>query len=163
MSTTNVLQPAPSPASQREFVFTRSFPVPRSLVFKAWMNPQHLAQWWGPSGFTNPVCRFDPRPGGAIYVEMRAPDGTIHPMGGEFREIVEPERLVFISAALDEAGTPMFEVLNTVTFSERDGETTLRLEACVISETPGADAYLAGMNEGWIQSLERLAAYVERD
>jgi uncharacterized protein YndB with AHSA1/START domain len=87
---------------------------------------------------------------------MRAPDGTVYPMGGEFLEIDEPRKLVFVSAALDGAGQPIFSILNTVTFAESDAQTTLRLEARVISATTGAAHYLDGMEAGWTQSLGRL-------
>jgi uncharacterized protein YndB with AHSA1/START domain len=60
---------------------------------------------------------------------MRSPDGTIHPMTGVFQEIVEPERLVFTSSALDKNGDPLFEVLNTVTFADEGGKTKLTLHA----------------------------------
>ena len=90
--------------SGREFVITREFAAPRELVFKAWTDPKHLAQWWGPKGFTNPVCEWDARPGGKIYDVMRAPNGADYPMGGEFREIVPPERLVLMCGALDAKG-----------------------------------------------------------
>jgi len=49
--------------TERGFVITREFDAPRELVFKAWTDPKHLAQWWGPKGFTNPVCEWDVRPG----------------------------------------------------------------------------------------------------
>ena len=49
----------------REFVITRVFDAPRALVWKAWTDPKHMAQWWGPHTFTNPVCEMDVRPGGA--------------------------------------------------------------------------------------------------
>ena len=58
----------------REFVITREFDAPRELVFQAWTDPKHLAEWWGPRGFTNPVCQWDARPGGKIYDVMRAQD-----------------------------------------------------------------------------------------
>src|ERR1700728_3834836 len=60
----------------KEFVITREFDAPRELVFKAWTDPKYLAQWWGPRGFTNPVCEWDARPGREIYVVMRAPNGA---------------------------------------------------------------------------------------
>src|ERR1700688_4411146 len=101
-------------SADREVVFTRVFDAPRGLVFKVWTDPKHVAQWWGPHGFTNPVCELDARPGGAIRIHMRGPDGTIYPMTGVYREIVEPERLVFTSVPLDKNGDPLFEVLNTV-------------------------------------------------
>ena len=91
---------------------------------------------------------------------MRGPDGTLYPMTGVYQEIVEPGRLVFTSAALDEEGNPLFEVLNTVTFSEQGGKTTLMLQARVVKSTAEAVPYLEGMEEGWSQSLDRLEAYV---
>ena len=143
---------------KHDLVLTRIFDAPRSLVWKAWTDPKHVAQWWGPQGFTNPVCELDVRPGGAIRIDMRAPDGTVYPMTGIYREIVKPDRLVFTSYALDAADKPMFEVLNTVMFAEQDGKTTLTVQARVINKTTVAERYLAGMEQGWTQSLERLAA-----
>jgi uncharacterized protein YndB with AHSA1/START domain len=147
-----------------EVVFTRVLEAPRSLVFTAWTDRRRLAQWWGPHGFTNPVCALDVRPGGAIRIHMRGPDGTvcpICPMTGVYREIVEPERLVFTSAALDAEGQPLFEGLNTVTFAEHGGTTTLTTKARGIKSTAAAAPYLAGMEGGWTQSLERLQGYVQ--
>lgn len=145
---------------KRELVFTRVFAAPRALVFQMWIDPIHLARWWGPKGFSNPVCQVDARPGGAIYIDMQGPDGTIYPMSGQFQEIVEPERIVFTSAALGADKQPMFEVLNTITFTEHGGKTTIVLHAKVKMEKPGSEIYLAGMEEGWSQSLERLIAYL---
>ncbi len=145
-----------------EVAFTRVFGAPRRTVFEAWIDPRHVARWWGPHGFTNPVCELDVRPGGAIRIDMRGPDGTVYPMTGEYREIVEPERLVFTSAALDGDGKPLFEVLNTVTFTERGGTTTQTSHARVVRSTAGAAPYLAGMEAGWTQTLDRLEAYLAR-
>jgi uncharacterized protein YndB with AHSA1/START domain len=142
---------------EQELVLTRVFDAPRELVFKAWTDPKHVAQWWGPHGFTNPVCELDVRPGGAIRIHMRGPDGTVYPMTGVCQEIVEPERLVFTSAALGADGNLMFEVLTTVTFAEQNGKTKQTMRARVIKTTAQAAQYLAGMEAGWTQSLERLA------
>jgi uncharacterized protein YndB with AHSA1/START domain len=144
-----------------DLVITRSFDAPREVVFKAWTDPERLKRWWGPAGFTNPVCEIDPRPGGAIRIDMRGPDGTVYPMTGVYQEIIEPERLVFTSAALDEKGAPIFEVLNTMTFSEQGGKTKLTLRASVSKATAAAPQYLAGMEQGWSQSLDRLATEVK--
>jgi len=143
-----------------ELVLTRVFKAPRGPVFAAWTEPTQVAQWWGPNGFTNPVCELDVRPGGAIRIHMRGPDGTVYPMTGVYQEIVEPERLVFTSAALDESGKPLFDVLNTVAFVEHDGTTKLTVRARVVKSTAGAAPYLAGMEAGWTQSLERLGVYL---
>ncbi len=148
------------PNEDHELVLTCLFNAPRELVFKVWTDPKHVAQWWGPRGFTNPLCELDLRPGGAILIHMRGPDGTVYPMTGVFQEVVPPERLVFTSAALDSDGNPMFEVLTTVTFAEEGGKTKQILRARVIKKTAQAAPYLAGMEQGWTQSLERLAAYV---
>ncbi len=146
--------------ADRELVFTRVLSAPRSRVFTAWTDPKHVAPWWGPHGFTNPVCELDVRPGGAIRIHMRGPDGTVYPMAGVYQEIVEPERLVFTSAALDNEGNPLFEVLNTVTFAEQDGKTTQTSRARAVKTTAEGVPYLEGMEAGWTQSLERLEAYV---
>jgi len=145
---------------EQELVLTRVIDAPRELVFKAWTDPKQVAQWWGPRGFSNPVCELDLRPGGAIRIHMRGPDGTVYPMTGVYNEVVEPERLVFTSAALDEKGHPMFEVLTTVTFAEQGGKTKQTMRARVIKITPQAAPYIAGMEQGWTQSLERLTAYM---
>jgi uncharacterized protein YndB with AHSA1/START domain len=142
---------------EHELVLTRLFDAPRELVWKVWTDPKHVARWWRPHGFTNPVCELDVRPGGALRIHMRGPDGTVYPMTGVYQEIVEPERLVFPSAALDGEGDPLFEVLTTVTFAEQGGKTKQILRARVIKSTAEAAPYLAGMEVGWTQSLERLA------
>ena len=134
--------------TDRELVFPRVLNAPRNRVFKAWTDPKHVAPWWGPHGFTNPVCELDARPGGAIRIHMRGPDGTVYPMTGVYQEIVEPERLVFTSAALDKEGNPLFEVLNTVTFAEQGGKTTQTSRARAVKTTAAAAPYLEGMEAG---------------
>jgi uncharacterized protein YndB with AHSA1/START domain len=151
---------APKDYTGQEFVITRALAAPRDLVFKAWTDARHIAQWWGPRGFTNPVCEWDARPGHAIHVVMRAPNGTDYPMGGEFREIVAPERLVFTSGALDEKGKLMFEFLHTVTFVEQNGKTTLTIRSRVLKTTAEANKYIGGFEAGMTQSLERLAEHL---
>ena len=77
-----------------DFTITRIFDAPRELVFKAWTEPGHMTQWWGPRGFSNPICEMDVRNGGAYRLVMRSPDGVDYPIKGVFREIVRPERIV---------------------------------------------------------------------
>src|ERR1700680_2582384 len=115
------------PLAEREVTITRVVNAPRALVFKAWTDATHLAQWWGPKGFTNPVCEIDARVGGALRIHMRAPDGSIYPMKGEIRELVVPERLVFTNIAVDADGRHIIEGLTTVTFAEAGGKTTMTL------------------------------------
>jgi uncharacterized protein YndB with AHSA1/START domain len=157
------LTTSPPASRERELVLTRTIDAPRELVWAAWTDPKHVALWWGPKGFTNPVCELDVRPGGTIRIDMRAPDGTVYPMTGIYQAIDTPARLVFTSAALDEAGKPLFEVLNTVTFAAQGGKTKLTVQAKVVKSTAKAAPYLDGMEEGWKQTIERLAAHVAKE
>ncbi len=146
----------------RELVLTRRLDVPRELVFKAWIDPQQMAKWWGPKGFTNPVCEMDARPGGSLRIVMRGPDGAEHPMTGVFCQVTEPERLVFTAVARDTQGNPLLESLTTVAFAKNGGCTQLTVEAGAVGLAPIARQMLNGMEAGWTQSLERLAKYVSR-
>jgi uncharacterized protein YndB with AHSA1/START domain len=148
--------PAPSP---RELVLTRVLDAPRALVFEAWTDPQHLAHWWGPDGFTSPECEVDLRPGGALFIRMVG-HGFDEKMYGTFVEISAPERLVYKSFLRDGTGATYLETLNTVTFAERDGKTTMTVNVRVTFAGPAAAGPLEGMDEGWRQMLARLAGYV---
>jgi uncharacterized protein YndB with AHSA1/START domain len=145
------------PSATREATITRTFDAPRNRVFQMWTDSERMAQWWGPKGFTNPVCEVDARPGGAIRIHMRAPDGVVYPMTGTFRAIAAPERLAFASVAEDEQGRALLEGMNTVTFEEQDGRTKVTVQASAVPLVPIAERMVAGMEQGWTQSLERLA------
>ena len=147
-----------NPLIEREVTITRIFNAPRAVVFRAWTDPVQLAQWWGPKGFTNPVCEIDVRIGGALRIHMRGPDGSIYPMKGEFREILPPERLAFTNIALDEAGTAILEGFTTVTFADDDGKTRLTLHTRARAVVDKAAAYLQGIEMGWTMSIDKLEA-----
>jgi uncharacterized protein YndB with AHSA1/START domain/dihydrofolate reductase len=137
--------------------------VPREVVFRAWTEARYVALWWGPHGFTTTVSEWDARPGGAIRIYMAGPDGAVYPGAGMFHEVVSPERLVFTTSAVEDVeGNPGLEVINTVTLTEHEGQTTLTLHARVIKVTPEAAGALDGMAEGWNQTLESLAEYIEQ-
>jgi len=148
----------------KEVVVTRIFDAPRARVFQAWADPKQLARWWGPRAWTNPVCEVDLRPGGAMKIVMRgrvspseSQEGD-YPMTAVIREVVEPERIVFVSRV---AG---LEVHQTVTFAEHSGggKTLLTLRARVLSATPQMAGAVAGMEEGWTQSLAKLADHLAK-
>ena len=143
----------------QEIVITRQFDASPELIFEAWMSPAKLARWWGPKGFTSPVCNLDVRPGGRIHVVMRGPNGIDYPMGGEFRQIQPPERLVFTTGALDQSGKLMFEFLHTLTLVRADRKTALTLRSRIIRTTPGAEKFTNGFEAGMTQSLQRLADF----
>lgn len=153
------LEPIAAPSAAQELNITRIFPAPRPLVFKVWTDSRHVAQWWGAAGYTNPVCELDVRPGGAIRIDMTSPDGVLIPVSGRYHEIVAPERLVFTTTAfVDEDGVPQLEGLHTVTFADHGGKTRLTLRCVVFRATPAMAVSLAGMEQGWDESLDRLEA-----
>lgn len=148
---------ATEPATaERELVVTRVFDAPRRLVFKAWTQPEHAARWWGPQGFTTISCKMDVRPGGAWRRCMRAPDGTEYRKRGVYREIVEPERLVFTYASEDLDGDIGHETLVTVTFAEEAGKTRLTLRQVGFETVAACESHQGG----WTSSLERFAEYL---
>ena len=110
--------------TDREIVITRLLDAPRELAFQAWTEPQHVAQWWGPNGFTNTIHEMDVRPGGVWRFIMHGPNGVDYPNKAVFIEVKEPERLIFThgSGAEDD---PDFEV--TATFVDEGGKTRLTL------------------------------------
>ena len=124
-------------------------------VFAAFEQPDRLAQWWGPNGFSVPECRVEFRAGGAFDLCMRGPDGTDYWMRGAFREVVPPERIVFTSIIDEQAKQ---EIVTTVTFAEAGGRTTLTVRQTV----PVNPAMAQGQRRGWTEQLERLAAHVAR-
>ena len=143
-------------------VITRMLEAPRELVWEAWTNPKLLAEWWGPRGFTNPVCEVNLRVGGALRIHMRAPNGTIFPMRGVFQEIVKPEKLVFTNIAVDSEDRPVLDGVTTVTFVDQGGRTELILKTWAVAMVDYAAAYLQGMETGWTMSIEKLAEMLSK-
>lgn len=147
--------------------------APRALVWKAWTEPMHMAEWWGPKSFTNPVCDMDVRPGGAWRIVMRGPDGADYPLKGVYREVVKP-RLLVMTMDLSEhpdawhdlidpnrdksKGPPSLDPLCTVTFEERGSKTELTIVMSFVSAGLRDAMVKMGMEPGWNQSLDRLAA-----
>ena len=144
--------------SDREILMTRIFDAPRELVFDAHATPEHVRRWWGKHGTTLPVCEMDFRPGGAYRFVQRAADGTEHGFRGEYRDITRPERLVY---TFEYEGLPGHIAVETLTFSEANGKTTLtsRLEFATTGERDGM--LRSGMEDGAAQAMDRLAAYLE--
>jgi uncharacterized protein YndB with AHSA1/START domain len=148
----------------RTIVITRTFDSPRRLVFKAWTDPRHLAQWWGPPGFSAPLCEMDLRVGGMFRIHLRAPDGVTHPCRGVFREVTEPERIVYAGEAEEGsvgcgAGLPPRAIV-TVTFAEHDGKTTVTIHTRLQSAADLEAAVQTGFNAGLAASFERLAEHL---
>ena len=143
--------------SDRELVITRVVDAPRTLVFEAWTSPEHLPQWMlGPSGWTMPVCEVDLVPGGSWHFVWRQSDGTEMEMRGVYREIAPPERLV----STESWGGDWPETLNTLTFTEEDGKTTITQTVLYPSKEARDAALQTGMREGMSLSFDRLAEHV---
>ena len=140
----------------RTLVLTRRFDAPRELVFRMWTEPEHLAHWSGPRGFTTPHHETDLRPGGAYRACLRAPDGTEHWVQGEYREISPPSRLVMTHAWEGPDGKPGHETLVTVEFAEQGGHTLMNFHQGEFDSTESRD----GHEGGWTQSFERLDSYL---
>jgi uncharacterized protein YndB with AHSA1/START domain len=138
-------------SAQGAMVLSRLFRAPAHQVFTAWSSPDALARWWGPKGFTLPVCEVDFRPGGAYRMVMRAPDGTDYPFHGSYREIVPDQRIVFV-AVLDHA--PGAELVTTIHFVEEGGATLVT----VCQQVPSQKEAAKGQRQGWSESLEKLGA-----
>lgn len=149
------------PADDRELVLTRVFNAPRTLVYKAWTEPKHVAQWWGPKGFTNPLVELDVRPGGIWRIHMQGPDGTIYPSKGVYQEIVPPEKLV-MTDGFDQDPKPAQDMIWTVTFDEVENKTqvTIRVRCATIADREKIKEM--GWREGTTQMLERLADYLPK-
>jgi uncharacterized protein YndB with AHSA1/START domain len=147
----------------RELTITRVFDAPRDLVFKAWTDPKMVAQWFGPDGFTCPVCQWEARTGGEIHIVMRANDEIAKAMGfrdapmpGEFKQVDPPRRLVFANNAVDADDNVILNGLTTVTFEEQGGKTKMTFHTVASGTQPQVVFMLQGMEAGWTQSFGKL-------
>jgi len=139
-------------------VMERSFDAPRALIWRMWTDPEHFAAWYGPEGASIPVAKLDVRPGGTrlVGMEVQTPGGPVQMwFTGEYREVREPERLVYTEAICDEDGTVLSPSEATevrVELDEVDGRTRMVLtHVGVAGDSPGA--------AGWAMALDKLAAY----
>ena len=148
-----------SSTADREIVITRVIQAPRDLVWEVWTNPDHVAKWWGPNGFTNTILSMDVRPGGVWRFIMHGPDGVDYPNKIVFIEVVKPERLVYSHGDDTDNGEADFQT--TFTFEEHAGQTTVTLRALFVSaEARDKAVREVGAIEGGNQTLGRLAEYV---
>jgi uncharacterized protein YndB with AHSA1/START domain len=148
---------AASSSADHELVVSRLIDAPRALVFRAWTQPEHIARWWGPQGYTTIFCDMDIRIGGRYRFGMRSPEGTERWKTGVFREIVEPERIVFTFAWEAPDGTQGHELLTTVTFTDQGGQTLLTLRQAEFETTDGRDDHV----RGWTSCFQRFAEYMQ--
>lgn len=145
------------PEAQRILDIEREFDAPRELVFQVWTDAEHFAQWCAPAGLDIVENTLDLRRGGVWWSRMIAPDGEECIASGVYREIVEPERLVFTYAHEMPDGSRGPETLVTVTFTEQQGRTVVHLHQAVFDTVENRVAH----SMGWGECLDRLAAHLE--
>ena len=140
----------------REVVTVRTFDHRRELIFEAWINPEHLKNWWGPNGFTNTFHKFDLRPGGMWRFTMHGPDGTNYPNESVFIEITEPESIVF-----DHLSNPQFQVIATFDeLQETKTRVTFRMIFKSTEQCNALRSFVQGKNE---ENFDRLELELQRD
>jgi len=149
----------PTANADREIVLTRVFNAPRELVWKVWTDPKHIAQWWGPRGFTTTVKELDLRPGGKSHYVMQGADGSEYPVGGVFREVVPFERIVSTDEFLEGFEVPGVDLpqgtIATVVFTD-DGPNRTKLTLTLTHATPEEKATHESMGVvgGWQSSFD---------
>ena len=140
----------------RELVISRLLNAPVELVWKMWTDPEHIARWWGPNGFTNTIHEMDLKPGGEWNLTMHGPDGTDYKNKSVFAEIVKHERIVY-----DHISGPKFRA--TITFHPKGQQTEIRWQMLFeTAELLERTVREFGAAEGLKQNTERLAAYLEK-
>jgi len=143
---------------ERTLVLSRVFDAPRALVYKVWTQPEHLARWWGPRGFTLLSYKADVRVGGSYRFGTRSPEGTEHWAHGVYREVAPPERLVLTHAWEHPDGTPKHETIMTLAFAEQGDKTKLTLKQTLFESVTSRDLHRGG----WSSTLDMLGEYLAR-
>lgn len=147
--------------SAREIRFTRTFDAPRELVWQMWTQAEHLRKWWGPQGWTVPVCEVDLRPEGTWHYCMAGPDNMESWGLAVYHEIVAPERLVYTDYFSDAEGNRLDTLPSghvTVEFSEQDGRTWMVNTTSYPTQADRDKVLEMGVEPGMNDTLDRLVA-----
>ena len=148
-------QPMEARSDELVLEMTRLLPAPRPLVFAAFTDPDQLANWWGPEGFTTPSLEFEARVGERYRIEMQPPEGDPFYLTGEFREVEQPARLAY-TFVWEPPDRDDVETLVALTFLDR-GESTEVALAQGPFKTEGRRAL---HREGWSDSFDKLERLV---
>jgi uncharacterized protein YndB with AHSA1/START domain len=159
--------------TEDDVFLTRVIDAPRDLVWSAFTRAEHLAQWWGPAGTSCRVLALDVRPGGVFHYGMQSPGGE---MFGKFtyREVEEPEHIVFVLSFADEGGnivrapfssTWPLELLCENRFADEDGKTRLTMASAPLNasdeERASFEAGRSSLKAGTNGSLDQLSKYLQ--
>ena len=144
-----------SKTSDREILMSRTFNAPVALIWEVWTKPEHIANWWGPNGFTNTINTMDIRPGGEWDLVMHGPDGKDYKNKSVFKEIVKHKKIVY-----DHVSYPPFRA--TINFEDQGDKTFLTWH--MLFET--AELFIQVVktfkaDEGLKQNLDKLGKYLE--
>jgi uncharacterized protein YndB with AHSA1/START domain len=140
----------------RELLISRKLNAPVDLVWEAWIQPEHIANWWGPDGFTTTISKMDMRPGGEWNLVMHGPDGTDYDNKSIFREIVPLKKIVY-----EHVTYPW--ILATITFEDQGEQTWINWHMLFES----AEVFLQVVktykaDKGLEQNIAKLDAYLSK-
>ena len=143
-----------SSTADRELLLTRTLNAPVELVWEVWSKPEHIAKWWGPTGFTNTISVMDMTVGGEWNLVMHGPDGTDYKNKSIFKEVVLHKKLVY------EHFAPNF--IATITFEEQGDKTHLTWHMLFES----AENFIAVIkahkaDKGLEQNVDKLELYLQ--
>ncbi len=149
--------PSARPVGENDIFITRTFDAPQELVWQMFTEPRHMVNWWGPKGFTTPVCEIDLRPGGIWHYVMRAPDGSEFSVDHVYHEITALERIVYGPPASDPARP---QAVHTLTFEAQGSKTKVSLHTQLPSATERDEMMRRGFAQGVGEGLDTLEAYL---
>jgi uncharacterized protein YndB with AHSA1/START domain len=148
-----------------EIIITRVFDAPRELVFRAFSEPEQVRQWWGPTGWTMPVCTIDFRPGGEWRYCIRNAEGEEHCARAVYQKIVPMEQIVFRDEIVDNQGRPIVGQPSrqlTVIFNDLAGKTLLTVYV-ELGSTADLEKLLAmGFSKGFSEALNNLEQHLRQ-
>lgn len=147
--------------SDRELVISREYNAPLALVWKAWTEPQHLAQWFGPNGFSITTFEMNFKPGGIWRFTMHGPDGQDYKNRVNYIEIVPQKKIVYSQGGEEAHADIQFHV--TITFTEQSGKTTVKMQSVFPTKEQFEKVVREhGAIEGAKQHVARLADYLPK-
>lgn len=172
------MSPQQNPQKQNNcepFVISREFNAPRELVWKAWTEPERMKEWFGPKGVTSRYAKMDFRPGGSYHYSQVTPDGKEMWGKAVYREIIAPEKIVWVQSFSDKDGgftrhplspTWPLQMLTEAMFSERGGKTTVTIKWLPLDATNEElqtfDGARGGMTQGWAGTFDQLTEYLAK-
>jgi uncharacterized protein YndB with AHSA1/START domain len=154
---------------EKEITFEREYDASPETVWKAWTDPELLKKWWGPANVSIPECEVDLKVGGRFYIVMEAGEamgeykGTLWPMEATFTAVEPNVQLSYKAFAWTEGmkDDTMIDQGTKISFAEVDGKTKVTVHATIYKVGPKAGMAVQGMEMGFNQQLDKLAAFLK--